>query len=190
MSGKMLLIYLILAVPGLIFPSADDSVRIYAYSDGFHTFIVLPDTCRTCPDSFVEYEYAEKAWYLDGRNQWYRAFPVLFTHTEGTVGENRQEDHDFPVSPENQFSFLVSRENYGRMREFIESWIDRNTVLLRSENQIYYRSTRPYNLFNSCHAFVLKSLKAGGVDVNPRWGLFNRLTVWRLKKAEEERLKR
>jgi len=164
-----------------------DNIRVYAYSDGFHTFIVLPDTCGICPDSLLEYEYAEKAWYLDGKNQWYRVFSVLFMNTEGTVGESRRTDKSFPVPAENRFAFRVGMTQYKMMRDCIESWVDRKTILLQDGNETFYRSTKPYNALNSCHSFVLKVLKAGGVDVNPKWGITSGLAVRQLRKAQAAR---
>ncbi len=162
-----------------------NTVEVYVHSDGFHTWIVLPDTCMACPDSFIEYEYAEKKWYLDGQNQWYRVFPVLFTNTEGTIGEIRRANDDFPETSQFRFEFTVSDAQYLAMRKNIESWINRKVVYLNDGRSVYYGSTRSYNIFNSCYSFILKVLKAGGLDVNPRWGIFNRLTMWQLKKAEQ-----
>jgi hypothetical protein len=171
-----------LALPG-------DSVRVYAYSDGFHTLLVLPDTCTACPDSFLEYDYAERAWYLNGQTQWYRVFPALLWNTQGTVGEIRRPDLNLPVSDSNKFSFAVSWAQYAAMRKYIETWIDRGVVLMKEGEEVYYLSRKPYHLFNSCHSFVLKVLKKGGVQVTPWLGLCNSLTVYQLRRAEKARLR-
>jgi hypothetical protein len=172
---------LIFVFSGDAFP-APLSNTIYAGTDGFHTFIVLP---VSNPDSlirYLKYEYAEKAWYLEGKSSYWRALFVLISHHKGTVGE-------YPLQSLSQaggdtlIGFPVSEENYGRASAEIESWIQRNRIFAKYPDAVFYGSTRSYWLFNTCHHFTLSALKAADIPVHPARAFTNSGAMRQIKRA-------
>jgi hypothetical protein len=175
------------AARSMIVDALKDSIDIYVFSDGFHSCIVIPDLPDTASSRFLKYEYGETAWYLENRQQWYRVFPVLLIRTEGTVKETRHVDlNETAERAEQKFTFKIPYPQYLKIREYIESWIDRDRVLSRSGNVSYFKSRRPYTVFNSCHTYILKVLKKGGIPVKLIFGLWNSLTVSHLKRVHSK----
>jgi len=102
---------------------------------------------------------------------------VLFTPTEATVGETRLSTFPKADSAIQVFTFNISCDAYRQMRRFIETWIDRKTILGAYGAETFYKSTRDYTVVYSCHAFVLHALKSAGLKVRPAMGLWNGLAM-------------
>jgi len=162
--------------------AAPQSDILYAGTDGFHTFIVLPVRNPDSPIRYVKYEYAEKAWYLEGKDSYWRAFFVLFFPHAGTVGEYPLQSL-CQAGGDKLIEFRVSTKDYERASARIESWIERNRIFARYPDSVFYASPRSYWLFNTCHHFTLSALRAAGIPVHPSWALTNGCTMRQIKRA-------
>ncbi|WP_143089478.1 hypothetical protein [Marinospirillum celere] len=63
--------------------SLENPVFILLLDFGTHSSLLLP---RATPGGYVRYSYGDWSWYVEGRDQGYRALPVLFWPTASGLG--------------------------------------------------------------------------------------------------------
>jgi hypothetical protein len=149
-----------------------DSILFYVESDFFHTYLIVPSFDPRVPCAWRRYEYADVSYYLKNDHSPVNTFRVLFRPTPATVGE-----YCYPGLPgpdfegSERFTFRLPAENFRRMESFIESWINRKDTLESNDFHCFFTSTQPYTWRNNCHHFVLKTLQAGGIPVDPGQGV-------------------
>ena len=150
----------------------EPSHRIEVVYHDWHTFIVEPRAAAAGaePDGgFFEWEFAEKAWYLEGRQGIGGVFRALFWPSDSALSRKevaRPFWARFPERPIERWSFVVSEEGLRRLVAYAESVRGEPLAGRRG----WYAGRRPYHLFFLCHHFTLRALREAGLPVAPWWG--------------------
>ena len=145
----------------------------------WHTFIVYgqpdrqPDRETEEPKDFFEWEFAEKAWYLEGKQGITGVFRALFWPTDSAVKSQGAETPYWVRHSERdvkRWTFVVSERGWQRMVAYLES--QKGEALAVSGD--WYAGNRSYHSFFLCHHFTLAALREAGLPVAPWWGY----TAW------------
>ena len=197
-------------IPNLWPPPSDASARtIYVSLDTWHAMIAFPiqqeaisdqpsalsfmegspthNSALRTQDSFEEWGYAERAWYLEGRTGFTGILRALFWPTEGVV-EVGQYDQVWadrtPQPPSDLFLFRVSEEGYRRLRRHLQSTIAGADLVTATGRATFYPAVRSYHLLHTCHQYAASALREAGLPISVFWA-FNRTSLaWQLRRAE------
>lgn len=177
---------------------------IYVSLDTWHAMIAFPQKREqdqqggappvhsTTPapqqPAFEEWGYAERAWYVEGRQGVSGVLRALFWPSEGVV-EVAGHDHVWaqrtPQPPSDLFKFRVSREGYQRLRNYLRSTITSSEPIEMIQGSRFYQATHAYHLFHHCHKYVARALQEADLPVSTFWA-FNRTNLaFQLQQAEE-----
>jgi len=133
---------------------------------------LLPDRWT----AFEEWGYAERAWYLEGRQGFAGAVRALFWPSPGVVEvglHGRIWASRTPQPPSDVFVFRLSETGYQRLRAHLRATIAAVDPLLATGGSKFYASKRPYHLFHHCHQYAALALREAGLPLAPVWS-FNR----------------
>ncbi len=125
---------------------------------------------------FEEWGYAERAWYLEGRQGITGALRALFWPSPGVVEVGLHEQvwaARTPQPPAETFVFRLSETGYLRLRRHLRSTIGAADPVLVVSRVKFYPSKRPYHLFHQCHQYAAEALREAGLPVSA-WLAFNR----------------
>jgi hypothetical protein len=174
------------SVPELWPPAPDAPHRaIYISVDTWHAMIAFPLE-RSESDQFEEWGYAERAWYLEGRQGMIGVMRALFWPTEGVVEVGRHSQLwaiRSPQPPVDLFVFRVSEAGYRRLHDHMQATIATPEPLQRIGGSVFYRSVRSYHLFHHCHHYVAHALREAGLPVSSFAAFSRSALVWQLKRA-------
>lgn len=179
----MMLIGCVTPVRELWPPPPDAPSRtIYVSLDAWHAMIAFPEN-----RGFEEWGYAERAWYLEGRQGPTGALRALFWPTEGVVEVGRHDQvwaARTPQPPSDLFTFRLSDEGYLRLRNHLRSTIAGTEPVQVTGNSTFYPSERSYHLFHQCHQYVARALQEAGLPTSV-FGAFTRASLaMQLRRAE------
>ena len=164
-------------------PDGAPSVSILVSLDTWHAMIALPvegsrPTERgTAPSSrYEEWGYAERAWYLEGRQGIAGAFRALFWPTDGVVEVGVHEQiwaARTPQPPAEVFAFNLSEPGFRRLRSYLESTIASDEPVAVIGNSRFYAAKQSYHIWHQCHQYAARALREAGL---PLWvsGAFSR----------------
>lgn len=116
---------------------------------------------------YREWEFAAKAWYLEGRRGWTEAARSLFLFPPSGVG---RADHDAPVWERRsdliyrRWTLLLTPEGFARMTAMLEA--DRGEPIEGYTG--WCESRRHYSVFHNCNHFAADALRAAGLPIRPR----------------------
>ncbi len=173
MKLRPLLIALLLGgcaspVEGLWPPAAGaPSHMIHVSLDTWHAMIAFPvDT----PHAYEEWGYAERAWYLEGRQGIGGVLRALLWPTEGVVemGHHQKVWADrTPQPPAELFTFHLSDEGFRRLHAHLRATIASQEPVSTVETSTFYPAVRSYHVFHTCHQYAAQALRAAGLPVVP-----------------------
>jgi len=126
--------------------------------------------------AFEEWGYAERAWYLEGRQGFSGVVRALFWPSPGVVEvglHGRIWASRTPQPPSDVFVFRLSETGYRRLRAHLRATIAAADPLLAAGGSKFYASKRPYHLFHQCHQYAALALREAGLPLAPFWS-FNR----------------
>jgi uncharacterized protein DUF2459 len=154
------------------------SVRIVVSLDAWHAVIALPIDPKDIASKRVyeEWGYAERAWYLEGRQGITGAIRALLWPTEGVVEvgvHDRIWADRSPQLPADVFAFELSEVGYGRLRDYLQSTIASHEQITVIGGSRFYRARPSYHLFHHCHQYAAKALREAGLPVSP-WAAITR----------------
>jgi hypothetical protein len=134
------------------------------------------------PHRFREWEFCERAWYLDGHQGVTGVLRSLFWPTASGLGrrdlrrpyQERRADRA-PV----HWRFVLSVEGSRRLRDSLES--------LRGdpipEHPEWFAGKKSYHLFRLCHHVTLDALREAGLPVSGFWGFTGWMTELQLHRV-------
>lgn len=184
--------------------------EIYVSLDPWHAMIAFPqknvqdqqrfsdgpslNTPAAEQPAFEEWGYAERAWYLEGRQGWSGVLRALFWPTDGVV-EIAEYSHVWadrsPQPPSDRFIFRISHEGYQRIRSHLRSTIISSDPIETVRNSRFFKSAHSYHLFHQCHHYAALALQEAGLPISTFWA-FNRsslaMQLHRAKSLENEKI--
>ncbi len=184
-------------VEGLWPPAADvPSHTIHVSLDSWHAMIAFPVPPSFVPSSvnggrkggggFEEWGYAERAWYLEGRQGIGGVFRALFWPTAGVVEVGLHDTvwADRTTQPPAElFTFHLSDEGFRRLRAHLKATIASYEPVATAGPSQFYPAVRSYHLFHTCHQYAAEALRAAGLPIVPFWALSRGAFALQLRRA-------
>lgn len=170
--------------------SSDVPLRtIFVSLDTWHAMIAFPadePNRSSAPLMYEEWGYAERAWYIEGRQGLGGIVRALFWPSEGVVEVGRYDQvwaDRTPQPPAELFVFRVDDAAYRRLRRHLHNTLSNETPITSIGQSVFYPSARSYHLFHTCHHYAAYALREAGLPISPLWS-FNRTTLaWQLRYA-------
>ncbi len=178
------------------------SKSIYVSLDTWHGMIAFPveasrsalppgrresgDTSGEGDILFEEWGFAERAWYLEGRQGLGGVLRALFWPSPGVVEVGIHETpwaHRTPQPPSELFTFRLTEEGYRRLRQHLHSTIEGTGAISAARPDTFYPAKRPYHLFHTCHQYVAHALRTAGLPVSSLWAFSRGTLAWQLHRA-------
>lgn len=196
MNLRSLLIALLLGgcaspVTGLWPPVAGASQHtIFVSLDTWHAMIAFPvDTShasRLTRHTYEEWGYAERAWYLEGRQGIGGVFRALFWPTEGVVEAGHHDKvwaDRTPQPPAELFTFHLSDEGFRRLRDHLQGTIAHREPITTRGSAAFYPAVHSYHAFHTCHQYAAQALKVAGLPIAPFWAFSRGAFAVQLRRA-------
>ena len=136
--------------------------------------------------AFEEWGYAERAWYLEGRQGWRGVLRALFWPTDGVVEiaeYNQVWAERSPQPPSDLFTFRISHEGYQRLRNHLRSTIMSSVSLETVRNSRFFKSVHSYHLFYQCHHYAALALQEAGLPISTFWAFSRSSLAMQLHRA-------
>ena len=140
------------------------------------------------PVMFEEWGYAERAWYLEGRQGLTGAFRALFWPSDGVVeiAEHDQLWSDrTPQPPSDLFNFELSEEGYTRLRTHLQSTKESLKPFKSFSKSRFYPASDSYHVFHHCHQYVARALQEAGLPLSTFWAITRTGLANQLKEVRE-----
>jgi len=157
------------AVAGAPWPPAagEPRHRIIISVDTWHAMIALPGPE---PGRFEEWGYAERGWYLEGRQGLTGAIRAMLWPSAGVIEVARTERlwaERTPDPPAETFALEVGADGLARLREHLRSTIAGPEPVAEVGQSRFFAARRSYHLFHQCHQYAAHALRAAGLPVTP-----------------------
>jgi hypothetical protein len=135
---------------------------------------------------FEEWGYAERGWYVEGRQGTSGVIRALFWPSAGVVEVGHYERlwaRRTPQPPTDLFMFRLSDEGWARLRDHLQATIATHEPIRVVDQSVFYPSSRSYHLFHQCHHYVARALHEAGLPISPHLAFTRSSLVWQLKRA-------
>jgi hypothetical protein len=168
-------------IRGLWPPSQNDpTITISVSLDTWHAMIAFPgQTTEDVEKKFYEeWGYAERAWYLEGRQGITGAIRALFWPTEGVVEVGKHDRiwaERTPQPPAEVFAVQLSEEGFRRLRDYLQSTLASSEPVAIIGSSRFYLARDSYHLFHNCHQYAARALREAGLPISV-WAAFSRST--------------
>ncbi len=167
--------------------AADERRRTIVVSvDTWHATIAIPLESGA---GFEEWGYAERAWYLEGRQGAGGALRALLWPTEAVVEvatSDRILAHRTRQPPADAFAFELSDEGYRRLREHLAGTLASREPVAMIGASAFYRARHTYHLFHQCHQYAARALQVAGLPVSPLRAFTRASFAADLRRAQEQ----
>ncbi len=131
--------------------------------DTWHSMIALPRG-----EGWEEWGYAERAWYLEGRQGFSGAMRALFGVMPSVIEVTRSKSTwaaRTPQPPAREWKFDLTEAGYARLRDYLEA--GRGALILRDGNTEWYEGAWAYSFLHDCHHWTGGALRAAGLPIAP-----------------------
>ncbi len=135
---------------------------------------------------FEEWGYAERAWYLEGRQGIGGVLRALFWPTEGVVEVGYHDKvwaDRTPQPPAELFTFHLSDEGFRRLRAHLQATIASYEPVATAGTSKFYPAVRSYHMFHTCHQYAAEALRVAGLPIAPFWALSRGAFAMQLRRA-------
>lgn len=171
-------------------PAGAPSHTVVVSLDTWHAMIAITlDERVTALDRksvYEEWGYAERAWYLEGRQGITGALRALLRPSPGVVEIGLHEQvwaARTPQPPSETFIFRLSEAGYLRLRLHLLSTIGATNPVLVVDRVKFYPSKRPYHLFHQCHQYAAEALREAGLPLSTWWAFSRTSFAMQLRRA-------
>jgi hypothetical protein len=155
--------------PAAWLPGAGDARhRVVVSIDTLHAMIGLPP--EDGGPGLEEWGYAERGWYLEGRQGSGGAVRALLWPTAGVVEVARAARpwaERTPDPPAETFVLEVGAEALARLRAHLRATLVSAEPVAHTGTSRFYPARRAYHLFHHCHHYAAAALRAAGLPVSP-----------------------
>jgi hypothetical protein len=202
MNVRSLLIALLLGgcaspVEGLWPPAAGaPSHKIHVSLDTWHAVIAFPLSPSLVPSplngggkgggGFEEWGYAERAWYLEGRQGIGGVLRALLWPTEAVVEVGHHDKvwaDRTPQPPAELFTFRLSDEGFRRLHAHLRATIASQEPVVTVGTTTFYPAVDSYHAFHTCHQYAAQALRAAGLPISPFWAFTRGAFAVQLRRA-------
>jgi hypothetical protein len=147
-----------------------------------------PDGAGGLPDAlFEEWGYAERGWYLEGRQGMGGVFRAMLGGSPGVVEvtlSDRLWAERTPDPPADTFRFLLSDAGRHRLREhLLASLASKEPVAVIGPSH-FYSARADYHLFHTCHHYAAGALRVAGLPITPGLAISREALASQLRRAE------
>ena len=174
-------------VAGLWPPSPDArTVTVHVSVDQWHAMIAIPAEDRAGSAAFEEWGFAQRAWYLEGRQGAIDAVGAMLWPSEGVVEVARAGGlwaDRTPQPPAEVFAFRLDEEGHRRLRAHLAATVAAPEPVATIGSSRFYRARREYHLFNTCHPWAARALRAAGLPLSPGAALTRSMLSRQLARA-------
>ncbi len=150
----------------------------------------IPDRSHLLPaihhSLFEEWGYAERAWYLEGRQGIGGVLRALFWPTEGVVEvghHDRVWADRTPQPPAELFTFHLSDEGFRKLRDYLQGTIAHPEPIATRGSAAFYPAVHSYHAFHTCHQYAAQALKVAGLPIAPFWAFSRGAFAVQLRRA-------
>jgi hypothetical protein len=173
-------------------PLSEPARTIYVSVDTWHAVIGFQkeksESSVLNPQSsqYEEWGYAEREWYVEGRQGPSGVLRALFWPSAGVVEVGRYDRlwaSRTPQPPAELFMFRLSDEGWTRLRGHLQTTIATREAIRVVNQSIFYSSSRSYHVFHQCHHYVAWALQEAGLPISPHLAFSRGSLVWQLKRA-------
>lgn len=139
---------------------------------------------------WAEWEYGERAWYLEGRYGFLGipgALRALLWPTASGVSSrpiSRLEAPPGAGGETGRWTFVVSETGLRAMAEYLE----RSRGAPIPAHPGWHEGVRSYHLFHNCYHYTARALRAAGLPIRPWWALnasLSRIQLERIRRWHE-----
>jgi Protein of unknown function (DUF2459) len=161
--------------------------------DSWHAMIAFPlageeGGAGTAPGPrFEEWGYAERGWYLEGRQGLGGVLRVVFRSSPGVVEvalSDRLWAERTPDPPADTFSFSLSEAGSHRLREHLRRTIVPGAPVVAVGASRFHAARDDYSLFHTCHQYAAEALRAAGLPLSPALAISLSAFAAQLRRAE------
>ena len=161
------------------------ATTIHVSVDTWHAMIALPAEGRG-GGAFEEWGYAQRAWYIEGRQGALDAVRAMLSPGAGVVEvvlTDRLWAERTPQPPAEVFAFALAPVSYERLRAHLEATRagPEPTEVLGSSR--FYRARDDYHLFHTCHVWAARALLAAGLPLSPGTAITRAALTRQLERA-------
>ena len=178
-----------------LWPPAPGAPRqtIVVSVDSWHAMIAFPLTgegsaAATAPGPrFEEWGYAERGWYLEGRQGLEGVLRVVFRSSPGVVEvalSDRLWAERTPDPPAATFTFSLGEIGARRLREHLRGTIASGPPVVVRGPSRFYAARDDYSLFHTCHQYAAEALRAAGLPLSPGLAFSRSAFAAQLRRAE------
>lgn len=157
------------AMPGLWPAQPGQRTRTVLVSvDTWHAMIAFPAE----PQGFEEWGYAERAWYLEGRQGVGGALRAVLWPSAGVIEVTRTDRiwaERTPQPPADVFAFELTEVGYERVRSHLLATVAAREPVAVIGQSRFYASRDSYHLFHQCHQYAAGALRAAGLPLSSVW---------------------
>lgn len=159
---------------------------IHVSIDRWHAMIAVPVDAQDGAAALEEWGFAQRAWYLEGRQGALDAVGALLWPSEGVVEVARAGNlwaHRTPQPPAELFTFQLDEEAHRRLRAHLAATVAAPEPVAAVGTSRFYRARQDYHLFNTCHPWAARALRAAGLPLSPGTALTRGLLAQQLARA-------
>jgi len=157
---------------------------IHVSVDQWHAMIAVPTDGGGAP--LEEWGFAQRAWYLEGRQRALDAVGALLWPSEGVVEVARADRlwaERTPDPPAEVFEFRLAAEGLRRLRAHLATSVAGPEPVATRGSSRFYRARDDYHLFNTCHQWAARALRAAGLPMSPGTAFTRSMLAWQLARA-------
>jgi len=145
-------------------PTGEPTLEVVISSDSWHSMIAIPRP----EGGYEEWGYAEKKWYLEGKQGLFGVIRALFWPTQGIV-EIATVDAPYAARAEGgrRWTFDFGPESVRRLRAYLELSLHTRVIVRDDGWRRWYDAAWDYHLFHTCHHYVANGLWEAGVPMEP-----------------------
>lgn len=162
--------------------------------DTWHAVIALPQTGgddargdAPAGARFEEWGYAERGWYVEGRQGIGGVFRAMFSSSPGVVEvalADRLWAERTPDPPADTFAFSLSEAGHQRLREHLRDTIAAGSPVTVVGTSRFHAARDDYYLFHTCHQYTAAALRAAGLPLTPALAVSRSTFAAQLRRAE------
>jgi hypothetical protein len=193
-SSAVLAVLVLIWSTGCAGPAADvwppsagtRTVTVHVSVDRWHAMIAVPTEDRPQTPAIEEWGFAQRAWYLEGRQGPLDAVGALVAPSEGVVEvarAGRLWAERTPQPPAEVFAFQLDEDGLRRLRDHLAASLADPEPIATIGSSRFYRARQAYHLFNTCHPWAARALRAAGLPLSPGAALTRSLLSWQLARA-------